>query len=612
LLFVLPGSGWAAYKDVVTLDQGWDEAARDLFYHSPQGSPILPYDWFLVLQQPGAPGLFRDNGYLESFGLIPWGRSKRNPDGLPIGLTIDKGLTGPEKKLGMNCGACHVTEIVVADRTVLVDGGVSHFDFWSFMAALLESLRNTHDDDAVFERFADRLLGAKADAGQLKGLRARLRGVVQKRANWAIRNAADVVPGPGRVDALNVILNQVTAQMINRPDNARPSNAPVSYPYLWDAPYLDFVQYNGVVPNAGAGAIGRNVGQVLGVFGEVSIVESILPPGYASSVRVGHRIDLERALETLISPSWSDLAAKKLLPALDRKLVSRGAKIYARQCAACHVEINPRKRGELASIPVKLIPLKVIGTDPAATVDFVKREIATGPLEGRKTAFIAGAPLCQRTHANQLLAHMSVAVMMHDLGVVARPPASALAGTAWKSFTGALHSLGESLGLTSSAHRKVQETDQHLIARMAAAGSSKAEITKALEARSTNKAALFEMLVEDGTNRPGEDAACLEVLQTVQYRARPLNGIWSTGPFLHNGSVPNLTSLLAPPENRPVTFNTGSPRIDVEKVGFMDVAGPNTMNFDTRKPGNSNAGHLFGVRLEPADKSALLEYLKSL
>ncbi|MBT3330815.1 MAG: hypothetical protein HOK21_16765 [Rhodospirillaceae bacterium] len=216
------------------------------------------------------------------------------------------------------------------------------------------------------------------------------------------------------------------------------------------------------------------------------------------------------------------------------------------------------------------------------------------------------------TDPNQLLAHMSVGVMMHDLAAVARPVASALVGEVWKSFTGALHSLGEGLGLTSGAHRKVQETDKHLIARMAASGANKAQITKALEARSANKAALFEMLVEDGTNRPGEDVGCLEELQTVQYRARPLNGIWSTGPFLHNGSVPNLTSLLEAPANRPVTFNTGSPRIDAEKVGFMDVADTNTMKFDTRKPGNSNAGHLYGVKLKAADKTALLEYLKSL
>lgn len=613
MMFVQPASARAAEADrVVTLDQGWDEAARDVFYHSPQGSPIIPYDWFLALEQPGAKALFRDNAYLEKFGLIPWGSSLRNPDGLPIGLTIDKSITGPEQQLGINCGACHVTEIEVKGKTILIDGGVSHFDLWAFMGKLLDSLNETYDDDGKFNRFAARLLGDNVSAQHSKGLRARLRGVAQKRQNWAIRNHADVKPGPGRADALNVIFNQVSAYMLNRPDNARPANAPVSIPYLWDAPYLDFVQYIGAVPNAGAGAIGRNVGQVLGVFGEVSIIESTFPPGYASSVRIDHLIDLEKELETLLSPSWVDLANKGLLPTLDKALVTRGAEIYKTNCVACHVEINSRKRGKLASIPIKNIPLKIIGTDPATAMAFARREVATGPLEGRKASYVDGPPLCKHTHANQILAHMTVAVMMSDLGIEESNLPKFIKSKAMKAVKGAVSSIEELLGLASNAHKKIQETDQRMITRMSAAGSSNEEITKSLEARSSNKAALYGLLVEDGTNRPGEDMSCLEVLESAQYRARPLNGAWSTGPFLHNGSVPNLAALLDAPENRPVTFHIGSPRLDVERIGFVGDSGPNTMEFDTRLPGNSNAGHKYGVELKSNDKKALLEYLKSL
>src|SRR5262249_17411833 len=35
-----------------------------------------------------------------------------------------------------------------------------------------------------------------------------------------------------------------------------------------------------------------------------------------------------------------------------------------------------------------------------------------------------------------------------------------------------------------------------------------------------------------------------------QYKARPLDGIWATAPYLHNGSVPNLTELLKPAAQR--------------------------------------------------------------
>ncbi len=46
------------------------------------------------------------------------------------------------------------------------------------------------------------------------------------------------------------------------------------------------------------------------------------------------------------------------------------------------------------------------------------------------------------------------------------------------------------------------------------------------------------------------------------YKARPLNGIWATAPFLHNGSVPNLYQLLLPDNQRVKTFFVGSHEFD--------------------------------------------------
>ena len=51
-------------------------------------------------------------------------------------------------------------------------------------------------------------------------------------------------------------LNQ---RIYNRPD------APVSYPFLWDIPQHDYVQWDGIAANAGLGPIGRNTGEVIGV-----------------------------------------------------------------------------------------------------------------------------------------------------------------------------------------------------------------------------------------------------------------------------------------------------------------------------------------------------------
>ncbi|MDP4788382.1 MAG: di-heme-cytochrome C peroxidase [Haliea sp.] len=600
----------AVYGDsLLILDQGWDAEERDRFYHEPQGSPIMPYEWFLILEQAESEKLFRANDHMQSFGLITAaGPSARNPDALPIGLTKDLGLYKNEAKLGMNCGACHTSEVSYQGKQVLINGGAAHFDFWSFMTALDAALLETWEDDAKFKRFAGKLLQGDPDEDTAGQLRARLRGVVRDREDWAFRNATHIAPGPGRVDALNVILNQVTAMMLNRPDNARPSDAPVSYPFVWDAPYLDYVQYNAVVPNAGPGAIGRNVGQVLGVFGEVSMVPSSLPPGYASSVRTDHLLILERALETLVSPTWEEMAKKGVLPSLDQAKVAEGEKIYDRTCGSCHEVIDRQDRGELASIEVKTMSLADIGTDPVASLNFTDREVETGPLFGRKTDFLGGEPLCERTHADQLLAHVTVGAMIHDLSATGGPILGTLGSGLLTGAADAIKNLFEHS--LHGSHK--QKSDQAVIDRLAAAGSSEAEIAAELARRSGDRTALYTQLVQDGLDRHGENRHCMEVLEHAVYRARPLNGVWATGPFLHNGSVPSIADMLLAPEQRPVTFYVGSRELDPLRVGFENVAGPRTMEFDTRIPGNSNSGHVYGTRLSAADKAALLEYVKVL
>src|ERR1700679_2117487 len=47
---------------VAYLPQNWSPAESLAFYFAPQGSQLIPYDWFLALEQPGASTtLFRDN-----------------------------------------------------------------------------------------------------------------------------------------------------------------------------------------------------------------------------------------------------------------------------------------------------------------------------------------------------------------------------------------------------------------------------------------------------------------------------------------------------------------------------------------------------------------------
>lgn len=102
--------------------------------------------------------------------------------------------------------------------------------------------------------------------------------------------------------------------------------------------------------------------------------------------------------------------------------------------------------------------------------------------------------------------------------------------------------------------------------------------------------------------------------QTIfnSYKARPINGIWSSAPYLHNGSVPSIYDLLLPPAQRPVTFYVGNIEMDLIKVGHVYSEAPDTSFFDTRLPGNSNAGHEYGTQLSEEERWALIEYVKGL
>jgi hypothetical protein len=90
--------------------------------------------------------------------------------------------------------------------------------------------------------------------------------------------------------------------------------------------------------------------------------------------------------------------------------------------------------------------------------------------------------------------------------------------------------------------------------------------------------------------------------------------VWLRAPYLHNGSVPSLTDLLEPPDRRPQKFRRGYDVYDPAKVGFVSEGAEaerlGTL-YDTSKPGNGNAGHLYGTELPAESKRALIEYLKT-
>ena len=105
------------------------------------------------------------------------------------------------------------------------------------------------------------------------------------------------------------------------------------------------------------------------------------------------------------------------------------------------------------------------------------------------------------------------------------------------------------------------------------------------------------------------------MVKTNGYQAVPLDGLWLRAPYLHNGSVPNLREMLAPEGQRITLFWRGYDLYDPVNVGFETQSAEAKrigFAFDTRLRGNGNQGHRYGTQLSAADKTALLEYLKTL
>lgn len=107
------------------------------------------------------------------------------------------------------------------------------------------------------------------------------------------------------------------------------------------------------------------------------------------------------------------------------------------------------------------------------------------------------------------------------------------------------------------------------------------------------------------------------------YIAPPLDGIWATAPFLHNGSVPSIEALLDS-SKRPQYWvrkvEEEAYDIDNMAVGFTasntsrawTLPGLKRYVYDTTLKHHGNQGHTYGDKLSDAERRAVIEYLKTL
>ncbi|MCG8316149.1 MAG: hypothetical protein MI976_23300 [Pseudomonadales bacterium] len=118
------------------------------------------------------------------------------------------------------------------------------------------------------------------------------------------------------------------------------------------------------------------------------------------------------------------------------------------------------------------------------------------------------------------------------------------------------------------------------------------------------------------------------IVRTSGYVAPPLDGVFITAPYLHNGSVPTLEAVLDSSKRPEVwTSNYKDNDYDWQAVGWKNKPldwrpnfevkpltgiGIGRGRYDTRKRGNSNKGHTYGDQLTQNERRAVLEYLKTL
>ncbi|MDD5268334.1 MAG: di-heme-cytochrome C peroxidase [Methylococcales bacterium] len=549
-----------------TIDQGkkWTPEDRKNFYSQDQGSQIMPLSWIMALKQADGQPFMAAN--LSRYGYLP--NTESNIPHLPVGFTTN-GIGN--KAIGITCSACHTRQIEVAGTSYRIDGGPAIVDFQGFLSDLDTAVNTILTDEKAFADFANAVLGASPSPEKQKHLHDEVSAWFLRYDTLMKASLPSVPWGPSRLDAVTMIFNRLTGLDIGRApsyliaENIKRADAPVRYPFLWNAPIQDKTQWPGFADN-GDRVLGlsRNLGEVFGVFAVFHPKKDptrLLGVDFLSdnSANFAGLNKLEDLIMKIGPPKWPW--------AVDKDLAAKGKAIYAKTCAAsCH-EI---KKGAFRSLfhETWTTPIQDVGTD-SREYNVLSGMVDTGVLNGANIPFLDN-PLKPNDKAFNVLGMAVIGSIIQQAESVI-PAADKMSGKDKQKMTLAKMLLRPEL--------------KHL-------GSLKGAFRIPAAALKSNTTASFA------------------------YEARVLEGVWATAPYLHNGSVPTLAELLKPVSERAGSFKIG-PAYDTTNLGLavdqtkFDYT-LKTTDCSERNSGNSRCGHEFGTTLSPGDKKALLEYLKIL
>jgi hypothetical protein len=572
--------------DVSFLDQGWSVADRLTFYTTSQGSHMMPYAWFKALRRLDIDAPFAGD-QLKRYGYLANDVSAANPEGLPIGFMIDGSTVSGQ--IGMTCAACHTSQLEYTrgntTHALRLDGAPAKADFQQFLSDLTAAARATQSDPNRFGSFAKSVLGTAYTAEAAAQL-GRDYGQWVKQFGEFMDKSLPPAPtwGPGRLDAFGMIFNRVIARDLNISANFKIADAPVRYPFLWNATKQDKTQWNGSVPNGlYVQALARNVGEVYGVFADFAprrlpSLRPTLIDYHINSANFDGLQTLEEKITALKSPKWP----REIFP-IDDALAAQGEGLFKVSCGGCHEakdsQILPRHWAT---------PVLAVGTDPkmAANAALLANP---GILDGAlKPPPAIWSLIANPATKGEILANVVVGSLLAE---ALRPSISA----------NPLKANGFYRALQSDVDDQFPDKDFGTVLDTQKSNVATSDaMNKIKDFVSEHVSNLF--------NPPGVEKAA--------YEARVLNGIWAKGPYLHNGSVPNLWELMKAPKDRSLSFKVGSRIFDPKNVGYDTASSPLINSEYLADPnnsnGNGNGGHDYGGGLTDGERWAIIEYLKTL
>lgn len=638
---------------------GWRgrENARELartWYLTPQGSHLLDFDVFVSIPGASDQPLFASRANLETYGFLYANEyaAGAGQAELPIGIVKDtrgEGHTPLSKHakdltrdyVGMTCAACHTGDLKYNGERFLVHAGQSNLDYERFITDLDNAVAKTVQDpkgSGYLERMAARGADEASATRRLVAARERMDGLRARGQVPAGREA-----GPGRLDAISHILNEVFGHQYGDANSVAPIRVPVSVPAVWNAARLQCVQTNCLTSNP----LTRNVGEVLGVFGDSETYQD--PSGrwrVRSTAKVKNLYALEEALDWVESPRWS---AKFPAP----QGVAEGAKAFATYCQRCHAQPYLDKfsaqwqaSGEnwrASNAPADLtehfvaedylgqtryvwrvtkVPYETVGTDDQfirvhAASRYTRNQRATEILDGKMRDGI-------------------LATLRERVGDVASSLAARLAELEGRDVT----LTGEAIvnaqfnklkAAQLASANPLRKTDGSVMTLILLAGSTASAVDSYfLDAFPDRETAANE---RDAWSFFRARPQPPTLTQMAVYRARPLNGVAFTAPYGHAGVWPTLESVLFP-ETRPESFWVGHGEFDPAAVGVHMKKGdaicgaPNrpatcfritttehkagTADAGNSRSGHAGARHYGGREPSAAEKRAIIEYLKSI